>query len=703
MNFLQLDTRLTINKDMIDAPNLCDRFSKEDLQKIGGSVWDGFDRDLRSRSKWERRMEAGMDLAMQIQKDKNFPWPGASNVIFPLVTIAALQFSARSYGNIISGTDVVRYRVVGEDNPQGQLRARADRISAHMSWQMTEEDPGWEEQHDRLLINLGIVGTNFIKSYYNSSVAHNTCELVQARDFVIDYWAKSVEAAARKTHIIPLYRNEIYEKVLSDVFQDVRDEAWYSGIPSSPLPNQLVDNRQGTMPPAAPDEDTPFSTLEQHRLLDLDHDGYAEPYIVTIEKSTKTVLRIVARWEREEDIERTTAKKIIRIRPMEYFTKFSFIPAPDGGIYDVGFGTLLGPLNESVNTGINQLLDAGTMQNSNGGFLGRGAKIRGGVYTMAPWEWRRVDSTGDDLRKSLVQLPVRELSNVMFQLLGLLISYTDRVAGTVDQMVGENPGQNTPAETSRNMTEQGMQVYSMIFKRVWRSLKEEFKKCHRLNAIYLPSRQRFGAEGNVVLREDYNGSANQVVPSADPNITSNNMRYIQAQMMREAAHSVSGYDIEKVERNFLRALRVDGAEQFFPGPGKVPPLPDQKAQIEQMKLQAKSMQLEFDKQKFVQELMDQRQLNMANIALIKAQIIKLFADASVEQSAQKVEAFKVAVEALETHNSMINDRIGLLQEVSGGGEASGPTNGGGVQGMASPPSDAGAPAPDASVGGGAEE
>jgi hypothetical protein len=74
---------------------------------------------------------------------------------------------------------------------------------------------------------------------------------------------------------------------------------------------------------------------------------------------------------------------------------------------------LLGPLNEGVNTAINQIFDAGTMANSNGGFLGRGAKIRGGVYTFAPWEWKRVDSTGDDLRKSLVQLPTREPSAVL--------------------------------------------------------------------------------------------------------------------------------------------------------------------------------------------------------------------------------------------------------------------------------------------------
>ena len=65
-------------------------------------------------------MNAAMDFALQVQKVKSFPWPNCSNVVFPLITIAALQFSARSYSNIIQGTDVVRYRTLGKD-PDGTL------------------------------------------------------------------------------------------------------------------------------------------------------------------------------------------------------------------------------------------------------------------------------------------------------------------------------------------------------------------------------------------------------------------------------------------------------------------------------------------------------------------------------------------------------------------------------------------------------
>ena len=698
MELLKLSKTIKLDASVAASPNLCDRFDADDLTQIGNLVHDGYARDKQSRSKWEKRTDAALDMALQIQREKTFPWPGASNVVFPLVTIAALQFSARSYGNIINGTDVVKYRVVGDD-PTGDLRKKADRIATHMSWQVLEEDQSWEEQHDRLLINLGIVGCNFVKTYFSSSVGHNVSELVMARDLVLDYYAKSVEAAARKTHVVPLFRNEIYEKIMNGTFCDVRDEGWFNSQPTPSETSANQDNRQGVTAPQ-PDEDTPFLTLEQHRNLDLDGDGYAEPYIVTIEEGSFAVLRIVARWDDDKDVERNEKGDVLRIKATEYFTKYSFIPAPDGGIYDVGFGVLLGPLNEAVNSGINQLLDSGTMQNSMGGFLGRGTKIRGGVYTMAPWEWKRVDSSGDDLRKNMVPFPERAPSTVMFQLLGLLIQYTDRIAGTVEQMVGENPGQNTPAETSRNTMEQGMQVYAMIFKRVWRSMKEEFKKLHKLNATFLPVKQNFGAGNSEARREDYRGDADMVVPVADPNITSMAQRVGKAMAIAQRAMSVPGYDPKVVEKRVLQAMQIDGIDEVYPGPDKTGPLPNFKVQIEQLKQEGTANKLKYELQRFALELQETKRLNNALIAKHEAEALKLMADAKDDQMNTRLEAVKHMISGFKEYNDAIDDRFNTIQGALG--NATGAANGGGAGGMEGGSGNAGVlPAP-AGVPGGSQ-
>lgn len=658
---LNLDKKLTINRELILAPNLCDRFTREDLGVIGKLAFEGYQADKQSRMPWERRNNAAMDLAMQIAKDKNFPWQGASNVIFPLITIAALQFSARSYPAIIQGTDVVRYRTIGAD-PKGEVAKRADRVAKHMSWQVLEEDESWEEQHDRLLINLAVVGSNFVKSYFNGQLGHNVSELVMARDLVIDYWAKSTAGAARKTHLIPLYHNEIWDMIESKIFLDVRDKAWFNA-PATNInqPNRSEsDVRKGLAPPSMNDPDAAFMTLEQHRYLDLDGDGYAEPYVVTLEESSKYPLRIVARFD-ENDVERNSYTKAIRsIRPQEYFTKYSFIPSPDGGIYDLGFGAFLGPINEAVSTAINQLLDSGTFQNSIGGFLGRGAKIRGGVYSMAPWEWKRVDSTGDDLRKNLVPFPDRQPLAVTLQLIELLVQYADRLAGTTDPMVGENPGQNTPAETSRSMAEQGMKVYSMIFKRVWRSMREEFKKLYKLNRTFLLSHQRFGVGNDFIRREDYLGDESQIAPVADPNVTSSTMQIMQAAAVREAALTSPGFDRDEAQRRYLKALKVENVETLYLGEENAKPLPNPKMMVEQAKLQGIQVKVKAEQVKWANQLLMEQPKIQAQIDLLKAQTVKLIASIGAEKAAHQVAAFEALIKGYEAYHGAISDRIKSL-------------------------------------------
>jgi chaperonin GroES len=659
---LNLSSKLTIDKAVLDSPNLCDKFSPEDLQEIGTHLFEGYERDVQSRSNWLRRTEAAMDLAMQLSKSKTFPWAGCSNVAFPLVTIAAMQFHARAYPAIVNGRSVVQCRVVGKDQG-GLLKKRADLIGRHMSWQLLEQDESWEEGQDRALLNVAIVGCGFKKSFYNASVGHNNSTFVAAKDLVVNYWAKSVETANLKTHIIPLFKNDVHERVKRGAFRDCLNESWYTADPPQPNKDtQRDDARSGQTPPSTEDGETPFIILEAHCYMDLDGDGYAEPYIVSYEASSQFVLRIVTRFDRIEDIEYNTNNEIVRIEPTEYFTKIPFIPSPDGSIYDIGFGVLLGPLNESVNSAINQLYDAGTLSNTAGGFLGRGAKLKGGVYSFKPFDWQRVDATGDDLRKSIFPLPVREPSSVMFNLLTLIIEYTNRISGATDMTVGENPGQNTPAETSRVMLEQGQKIYSAIFKRIWRSMKQEFKKLFLLNAIYLPDRSPFG-DGEEILREDYKLGGAAVCPVADPTITSDIARFARASLLREAAASNPGYNVDAVEAIYLQAMGVDNIEEVYPGQAAMPPpAEDVKVTIQRMKNEAIAAQLQQKQMEFVINLQETMRLNEAKIAQLMAQAQKLNAEAASEPAKRNVEAFRASIEAIREHNNNLNTQLDRAME-----------------------------------------
>lgn len=658
---LLLDSPISLTSAVIKSPNICAEFTDADLQRIGASCAQGLTADEFSRMTWMRRNEAGMDLALQISEDKNFPWPGASNVKFPLVTIAAMQFHARAYPAIINGRDVVKCAVNGPD-PSGEKTARSERVSTHMSWQVMTEDRAWEEQEDRTLFNVAIVGTAFKKSYHSASLGHNVSELVMAKDLVIDYWARSIDSCPRKTHLIPKSRNEIYEAVLRGTYRDVLEEAWYKA-PPSPQPSERQtkqDNRQGTTAPP-PDESTSFQFGEQHVRLDLDGDGYAEPWIITFDINSKSVLRIVAGFE-EADVEKVGAGykhagEIIRISNEEYFTKRSFIPSPDGGIYDIGFGVFLGPLNESVNTAINQIFDAGSMQTAGGGFLARGAKIRGGVYTIAPGEWKRVDSTGDDLRKSMVPAPANEPSAVLFQLLSLLINYTNRIAGTTDMMVGENPGQNTPAQTSQTMVEQGGKIYSALFKRIWRNLADEFQKLYLLNKRYCKPGQVYVGGATS---DDYLANPDDITPAADPNEVSDSMRLQKAMALKQIAATTPGYDKDAVEMRVLKAMQVDAPEQVFHGSNNAPPPEDPKVTIEKMRLQFKQAELQQEHMHFIATLLETRKMNNASIIELQARADQEAAKAQVEAAFAQVAQVEAMINQAESEHKRINDQINSM-------------------------------------------
>jgi hypothetical protein len=250
----------------------------------------------------------------------------------------------------------------------------------------------------------------------------------------------------------------------------------------------------------------------------------------------------------------------------------------------------------------------------------------------------------------------------MFSLLSLLIDYTNRIAGATDMLAGENPGQNTPAETARTMVEQGEKIYSAIFKRVWRSLKAEFKKCYTLNAIYLPLASTFG-EGEEIRREDYSATAASVIPVADPTITSDAAKFAQATMLREAAASVPGYDQEEVERRYLRSLGIDDVDKIFPGQDpNNPPAPDIKIQIQQMKNEAEAAKLEQAKLEFMLTMQETVRLNTAKIATLSAQAVKMEKEANTVEGKANVEAFRAGIEAMREQNNATNAHIDRMME-----------------------------------------
>jgi len=560
----------------IELANLAEELDEHELDEIGSRVVKGYETDKLSRSKWEKEVEEWTKLASQVREERTFPWPGASNIKYPLLSTAAMQFSARAYPSLLPANgQVVKSEVIGYD-PQGQKAQRAERVSKFMSYQLINKMESWEEDMDKLLLMLPIVGTIFKKTYWDPVSKENCSEVILPKDLVVNYWTKEIEQADRITHVIRMAERQLREKQLAGVFMDIE------------LPDPIASVDANIM---YDDDTTPYVILEQHTYLDLDEDGYEEPYIVTVEKESRKVLRIAARFD-NESVEMNNKGEVSRIVPIQYFTKYGFIPNPDGGFYDIGFGLLLGPINESINTLINQLVDSGSISNLQSGFIGKGLRIKMGEGRFRPGEWKAVNATGDDLKKQIFPLPVREPSTVLFQLMGSLVSSGKELASIAEIFVGKMPGQNTPATTTMATVEQGMKVFTAVYKRIYRSLKKELKKLYRLNGIYLNPNTYVEILDAAVGPEDFKQEGYDICPAADPTAVSQTEKLVKAQGLMEML-ALGTLDPMKVTERVLEAQEQPNWQELIAQPKQPPPDPkmlelQQKAQNDQQKIANKA-------------------------------------------------------------------------------------------------------------------
>lgn len=494
-------------------------------------------------------------------------WCGNSNVKFPLLTVAAIQFQATAYPAIVDGSNLVKGRVMGPD-PDGQKRQRADRIGDHMTWQLMYRMPDWEEETDKLLLMLPIAGCVFRKTYYDSVANTNCSEMVSGEDFVVNYMAKNLERAPRYTHRLKFYPHEVKEKIAAGLWVEV---------PISPTAE------------GSSDEDALIEFYEQHRYLDLDGDNAPEPYIVTTTKDGH-VARLVPCFG-AEDVTVATANgamkaadagsqgvqpnHVVSIERRQYFTKYAFIPAPDGSFYDIGFGWLLEDIGEPVNVAINQMLDAGTVQNAGGGFLGSGINIRGGNMPFRVGEWKRVEVTNNSpLADNIFRLDHPGPSAVLFQLLGMMIDAARQITSVQGVVTGENPPPNQPATTTMALIEQGHKVLTGIIKRIYRAFGKELRVLFHLNGEYLDDEEYFpvdqgGTDMKSVERADYNDKNIGVIPVADPNVITDMQKLARSEAEWSSFNGDPLINQLELRRNRMAALGTPDPETML----QVPPPP----------------------------------------------------------------------------------------------------------------------------------
>lgn len=633
----------------IDDINIAESVDQETLDTLGQLVTSEFTIDENSRSEWKDQIDKAMDFATQNAQEKQFPWPKASNTIYPIITSAALQFQARTYPAIIQNRNVAKGVVWGSDkgtpamddqtkkpimgpdnqpvwlSAPGEKRERANRIGEHMSFQLLEEMPEWEPQTDAALGILPIVG-GFVRKTFRDPIEEKNVSLsVRLTDLVWNFYAPSFETAPRHTEIVRLYPTEIETMERSGIFLPHE-----YGVGSD-----VTDNAGANNPSPSPDPDAPHEFLEQHRRFDLDGDGYAEPYVVTVVKRDSAVVRITARYD-DEGIQMGD-DGVIKITPWEHYTLYPFLPNPKSGSHPLGWGHVLKPLNEAVNTCFNLMFDAGTLQNAGGGFIGTGLSLHSGPVNFQVGRYVPVNNKGQDIRNSVYPIPWPGPSAVLFQLLELLIGAAKELSATQDILSGDALQANMQPTTLLALIEQGSKYYTSIQKRIYRAMKSELQKLYSLNRKYMKEKARYrvGDEWLEVTPDDYRLGGG-VEPIADPTMVTDMQRMGRAQVLMSMSNDPMINGLE-VRRRFFEMIGIDRIDEILVPPNPIP------AQMALAKAQA--------------ELGELRSLEQKNAA----QALLFLTQARAQASEPEIAHLDSLLEAARLHLEALNIQVKAAQ------------------------------------------
>lgn len=592
------------------------------LADIGADVVEDYETDNTDREEWLTTVKEALERAAQEKKPepKTTPWPNASNIDYPILTTAALQFNARALGAIIKGDEAISVKVVGKDvgrpemdpmgqpvmqpGPDGQPQpmwrvppggkaARAGRVRDYLNTVLFYRMDDWESDTDALLLALPIVGCVFRKVFYDPRTDEHKSVMVPAVRVVVPKDARSCETTPRLTEEVPgVYPHEIMERMRDGTYREV----------------DLFGIGTGEAEEALKRADKPRLLLEQMRLIDFDEDGLPEPYIVTVDHETRNVLRIEPNFS-PDDIKQAPDGRVLRIERGQYFVKYDFFPHPEGKFYGIGLGHLLKNIGAVINTAINQMMDAGQAQIAGGGFIGSGVRLTGakrsGSLRFAPGEYKTVDVSGGQLRDALVERTFPQPSQITYNILDMMLGAAKDISSVKDVITGD-ASNNGQVGTTLALIEQGLQVFSAIYKRIYRSLKCEFSMLYRNVAKYASddTRKDYAEvldDEQADFDRDFNQRDMDIRPVSDPASVTRMQKMARAQFLGGFVNLpwVNGPEITK---RMLEAADVEDTDALFVQ--MQPPQPNPKDVAQAQKYEAGAV-LDMEKAQTEQAKRDQ--------------------------------------------------------------------------------------------------
>jgi hypothetical protein len=543
--------------------NLAELLPEDVLGPLGSELNSNYMDYKESRKEWEHTYITGLDLLGFKYENRTEPFAGAAGATHPVLAEAVTQFQALAYKELLPADGPVRTQIIGAPTPEKEMQS--ERVKEYMNWQLMDQMKEYEPEFDQMLFYLPLAGSAFKKIYYDALLGRAVSKFVPAEDLVVPYSATSLEDATAVIHVVKTSQNDLRKQQVNGFYRDIE-----LGEPADVESELDKKERELEGIQKTQNEDI-YNILEFH--IDLDLEGFEDrddegeftgiklPYIVTIEEATREVLAIRRNYEPADPLK----KKI------SYFVHFKFLPGL--GFYGFGLIHMIGGLSRTATAALRSLLDAGTLSNLPAGFKMRGIRIRDDAQAIAPGEFRDVDAPGGNIKDAFMALPFKEPSQTLLQLMGVVVSAGQRFASIADLQVGDG-NQQAAVGTTVALLERGSRTMSAIHKRIYVSLKHEFKMLGRIFKTYLPAEYPYDVVGGTrqIKQQDFDDKID-ILPIADPNIFSQSQRISIAQAELQLAQSnPQMHNMYNAYRAMYEALGVKNIDTILVQPEKPTPM-----------------------------------------------------------------------------------------------------------------------------------
>jgi chaperonin GroES len=618
---------------------------------------------------WKRDIEA---VCMISTRDK--PFDGASDVVFPLCSNAVINLASKAFNAFFPDDDIYKAKIVGEDNGEvntldgepmsnpetgepvminvGEKSKAGQRIALAMNYQVNQLIPNWKPETIQLLYGVISLGTMYRKEGYDAVKNRNYSKLIFPDKIIVNKNITSLEEGIYSEEFY-LSKNEIQANINRGLFidydYDTNMQTSADGDFSIRLDNESVNTGK-------------FKFIEQHTFIDLDGDGYKEPYNVIVDIGNQKVVRITTDFNQfgiqEQD------GSIYNIERLVDLICYRCMPSFDGSFFGLGLPYFLKNINSSINTSINQLIDSMHLKIKGGGFVANDLNVRGGGLTLKMGEFKKVISLGGgSIADKFFTPPIPEPSPVMMALLDTMIGAGKDIGLLRDVLTG-NIQANMAPTTFLGLAENAVTIENSIFKLLNESFIQEIKVRRRLNALYYP-RELYHKITNskpeeVYPTDDFDNEQVSIVLLTDASNITKSQKMAKAQIYDSLMQDpfYNGFELRKKKNE---SLGMPELNSIMSVPQPTPQADMILAQAENKKADAKIVDSQTQAIKIsaeIEEKADKLNLLIADIKVKESQAIKNISEAISKQEKISLDRIKMETDALYKQQTDIeNDTI----------------------------------------------